>query len=272
MSLKSVKNDLIQIFALAEKDLKLQLRFKIYFVLNLFTSMIIILIPLILMALLFKTNPGFGVWTAENFVVYQFIAYNIFLMNGLVTQYPNQLHLEKFWKTLPFLMIGSNNRYNILFGRYVSHVISISIPFTFFFILSYIFVRISLVTVFFVIVSFLLLALIFAGISMLFGVFAISNENLLGLTQFIYPIFMWFTCLMYPFEIYPPFIQDIINLNPLYHIFYLLRVMWIEDNMIVTITRHPFEFTYLIILAIVIPMIGVYLFNKIFKRYGIVGY
>lgn len=272
ISLKSIKNDFVQIFALTEKDLKLQMRFKLFFFLNLFTPTITILLPLILMSLLFKTNAEFGVWTAENFFVYQFIAYNIFLMNGLVTRYPTQLQSEKYWKTLPFLMIGSNSRYYILFGRYFSHIISISIPFIFFFILSYIFVPISIVTVCFIIFSFFLVALIFAGISMFFGVLAISNENLWGLTQFIYPIIIWFTCLMYPFEVYPDFIQNIVNLNPLYHIFYLLRIMWIENNIILTITLHPFEFSFLIIFAVTIPIMGVYLFNKIFSKYGIVGY
>ena len=104
------------------------------------------------------------------------------------------------------------------------------------------------------------------------GVFAISKENVWKFLSFAMNLIFWASCITYPFEFFPDLIQDIINLNPLYYIFDILRLIWIENNFIITLTTHSLHFYILISLAIVIPLIGVNIFNKIYKKYGIVGY
>ena len=70
----------------------------------------------------------------------------------------------------------------------------------------------------------------------------------------------------------PLIFQDIINLNPVYYVFFLLRVVWVEDNIFLSIASYPFHLFILIIGAGIIPFIGVIIFNKIYRKYGIVGY
>ena len=109
-------------------------------------------------------------------------------------------------------------------------------------------------------------------LGIIIGIFAISKENYWHLLEFGLIIVFWFSCISYPFELFPELIQNVINLNPLYYIFDFLRLVWIEDNIGQSILLHPHNFLILIGLAVALPSIGVFIFNKIYKKYGIVGY
>ena len=148
----------------------------------------------------------------------------------------------------------------------------VSIPFSIFFIWGIIVEPISITTILFILSTYFLIALIFSGIGLIFGIFAISNENIWQILSFLLMFVFWFSCISYPFEIFPKFIQDIVNLNPFYYIFDFLRITWINDNVFLTISSFPFHFITLIATSIVLPFIGVYAFNLVYKKYGITGY
>lgn len=228
--------------------------------------------PLIIMGQFLNFNSDFGPWGRDNYAVYQFLAYNIFLLQGIVTKFPAQLNQEKFWQTLPALIIGPFNRINLLFGIFFSHLILISIPFSIFFILALIILPISFMTIISILFFYLLLALTYSGIGLIIGIFAISKENMWQILTFIFSLIIWFSCVTYPFEIFPGILQDIINLNPFYHIFDFLRIVWFENNILTSIMNHINQFMILILCAISFPLIGVYIFNIIYRKYGIIGY
>lgn len=270
--LKVLKNNLAQVFAITEKNIKLNLRFKYGVIFSFFTPIIWILMPLIVMGQLFQLSEQFGSWTRENYFVYQFLAYNIFLLKGIITEFPSQFRAEKYWKTLPGLIIAPFNRFNLLFGIFISRLFLISIPFILFLILSYIFIPISFITFLFVLGIFFAISLIFSGIGLIFGVFAISNENISNFLGFGLNLLFWASCLSYPFEIFPEILQTVIILNPLYYLFNILRLTWNDNDPILTIISNPLSTFILFTCLIVIPYIGVFIFNRIFKKYGIVGY
>jgi len=258
-----IKKNLTQIIALTEKNVKLNLRFKVNFIISLLTPIITIAMPLIIMNRFFPEIE---------LIVYQFIAYKIFLMRGIITEFPVQLRFEKYWKTLPILMVGPFHRLNLLFGIFLSRILLILIPFSVLFIITFIQAPILITTVIFIIAIYFLIAIIFSGIGLIFGIFAVSRENFLQPLLFAFNILFWLSCLTYPYEIFPSFVQNFINLNPLYYIFDFLRFLWLENNVIITISTHFYHFSFLISLAIIIPLLGVYIFNIIYKKYGIVGY
>ncbi len=260
---KTIKNNLRQIIALTEKNFKLSIRFKANIIIGMFTPFITIAMPLIVMNSFFPS---------ENLILYQFIAYQIYLIRGIVSEYPIQLRFEKYWRTLPALIIGPFNRFNLLLGIFISRFVLISIPFIALFVITIIIIPINLITILSVIVIYFLIALIFSGIGLLFGVFAISKENLWKPFLFAFNIVFWLSCITYPYEIFPDFIQNIIDLNPLYYIFDILRLTWLEGNILLTIVAHPAHFCFLLFTSVVTPVIGVYSFNFIYKKYGIVGY
>ncbi len=262
-TIRGIKRNLNQILALTEKNLKLNLRFKFNFIISLLLPIITIAMPLIVMNRFFPE---------VNLLVYQFIAYKIYLMKGITTDFPAKLRIEKFWKTLPALIIGPFNRFNLLFGIFLSQIILISIPFSILFIITFINSPINIITIFFIISIYFLITLIFSGIGLLIGIFAVSKENFSFIFIFCFNIIIWVSCITYPYDIFPSIIQDFIDLNPLYYIFDILRLSWLENNIVITITTHPVHFYILFATAIILPIIGVYSFNIIYKKFGIVGY
>ncbi len=271
MILKSLKYNFSKIIAITEKNIKLGLRFKYALIIGFVTPIIGIILPLVIMGVFFETRESIGPWNAQNIFLYQFIAYQILLLRRNIDSFPSQFRMEKFWKTLPALIIAPFNRFNLLLGIILSEFILISIPFSVFFILGYIIHPLSIITIFFVIMLYFLVTLVFSGIGLILGIFAISKENILAFLKFALSMFFFFSCISYPFEIFPSFIQNIINLNPLYYIFDILRRAWIDNNFISTILIHYAGLMILIISAIILPLVGVYTFNLIYKKYGIVG-
>ncbi|MFW9946858.1 MAG: ABC transporter permease [Candidatus Odinarchaeota archaeon] len=269
---KDFIDNISQIIALTEKNIKLELRYKFGLIFTYITYIISIITPIIILGNIFELRPSLGAWTAQNFYLYQIIAYNIMLLSGITNIFPSQFRMEKYWKTLPALIIGPFNRFNLLFGIFLSQLILISFPFILFFTIGCIIYPISVDTVILIIIIFFLVALIFSGIGLILGIFAISNENIWNFLQFSLLFIFWFSCITYPFEIFPKFIQDIIVLNPLYYIFDILRLSWVQNIGFGIILSFPLHFFCLLFTALIIPIIGVFLFNLIYKKYGITGY
>ena len=272
ISKEAIKNNISQILAITEKDIKLRLRFKYKLIFSFISPIISIILPLIIMGKFFEFNDNFGPWDSNNYIVYIFLAYNIMQLQKIINRYQLQFSQEKFWQTLPGLLIAPFNTYYLLIGIFLSYLILISIPLIIFFIICFVFFPISFFTVLSIIFITLLIALIFSGLGLILGIFAISNENVSPILGFGLGLIFMASCLSFPFEIFPLFIQNIINLNPLYHIFHFYRLVWIEDNIIFSISSHLVSFLVLIGSAIILPYIGVIIFNKIYKKYGIVGY
>lgn len=267
-----IRRQALQIFALVEKNLRLSLRFKFNVIISFLMPIISIAMPLIILGKFFTLNTEFGPWNESNYMVFQFIAYQILLMKVLINEFPAQFLREKYWKTIPAIIIAPLNQYNLLFGIFFSHIILISIPFIIFFVLCWIVYPISFLTIISIIVLLFFIALIFSSIGLIIGAFAISNENIWRILGFGISMVFWLSCLTYPFEIFPNIIQQIINLNPLYYIFDILRTTWIENNILLSISYHPFNFLILFLTVLIFPIISVYIFKTIYKKFGIVGY
>ncbi|MEE9378526.1 MAG: ABC transporter permease, partial [Candidatus Lokiarchaeia archaeon] len=268
----SIKDNLSQIIALTEKNLKLETRFKFNLITAFLTPIITILMPMIIMGQFFQFRDHIGTWDESNFLVFQFIAYNIYLVKAIIVDFPYQLRIEKFWKTLPSIIIAPFNRFNLLLGVLLSFLIIISIPFMILFIICWFYYPISFFSIISIFIIYLLITFIFSGIGLFLGVYAISNENIFRIFNFLINLIFWASCITYPFELFPSIFQALFNLNPLYYIFDILRISWIQNNIIFTISSFPIHFIILILTSVIIPLIGVYNFNKTYNKYGIVGY
>ncbi|MEJ2249422.1 MAG: ABC transporter permease [Candidatus Lokiarchaeota archaeon] len=169
-------------------------------------------------------------------------------------------------------MIAPFNRFDLLLGLFLSNLILISIPFALILILNYIIYPISFITLLFVLFIYCIITLIFSGIGLIIGSFAISNENIWNFLIFAINLIFWASCISYPFALFPQIIQEIISFNPLYYIFTILRFSWVNNSIITTITNFYPHFIVLIVTGILISFIAVFTFNKVFKKFGIVGY
>ena len=267
-----IKYNFSRIFTIAEKNVKIQLRFKF----NLYSTIIFPFLPIIMSSIVllrfFGEGVTFGKWDDTNYFVFLLTAFNIELLRNVIQNFPKEMQQEKYWKTLPALMIAPFNRIHLLLGSLLSHLIIIAIPFTVFFMLTYLISPISPITIIFTIFIFLLIVLIFSGIGFFLGVYAISEENYWRFFSICLQLLFYISCIAYPFELFPAELQPIIQLNPFYQIFDILRLTWLEDNILLTIANYPFKFIILIGTAIIIPLMSIYVFNKIYEKFGIVGY
>ena len=119
---------------------------------------------------------------------------------------------------------------------------------------------------------FLGIGIVFSGIGLFLGVFAISNENYLYVLDFVMRLILWFSCVTYPFQLFPKGVQNLISLNPIYYLIDVIRFTWIEDNIILTALSHPFHISIFVASLVVFPIICVLVFNIIYKKLGISGY
>ena len=83
--IKSIKWNFIQILAITEKNIKFCLNFKFNLKITYIIPLIGIVMPLILMGQIFIFEKKFGPWDDDNFIIYQFIAYNISLLRLMIT-------------------------------------------------------------------------------------------------------------------------------------------------------------------------------------------
>lgn len=266
------KSNFSSIFTIAEKNVKIKLRFKFILIYSMIAPFLLIFFSSLVLWRFFDVGVRFGRWDDTNYLIFLFIAYNIELLRKVINDFPNEFRREKFWKTIPALMIAPFSKLHLLLGIFFSHLIIIAIPFVAFLILTYLVYPISIFTIFFIILIFLIIDLIFSGIGLFFGVFAISQETYWQIFLLIIQIVFYMSCITYPFELFPNYIQSIILLNPFYYIFDILRITWIDNNILLTISKYPFHFIVLIGAAIIIPIISIKVFKVVYQKFGISGY
>ncbi|MFX0135244.1 MAG: ABC transporter permease [Candidatus Hodarchaeota archaeon] len=269
---RTIKFNLNQILAIVEKHIRIKLRFKLNLFMGYFQPLIQILLPLIIMNAIFDLNEEFGPWNRETYIIYVFIGYTVILFRNIINYMPGEFVQEKYWKTLSALMVAPFNKFNLLFGIMIAHLLIVFIPFVIFLCICVILFPISVVTLIFVLLLAFAILIIFSGIALIVGVFAISKENVRKILTTALGLIFFVSCASYPYEIFPPYLQSLISINPIYYIIDILRLSWIENDIIFTVTNHPIHFLIILSLLISLPTIGILMFNYIFKKYGIVGY
>ena len=272
MKVNKINRILSKTFAIAEKNVRTQIRFKYYMIWKWFLPIITLLMPIIILDKFFDFSSSIGPWTQQNFMIFMMIGYDIMIMQTMIDYIPKSLIGEKYWKTLPALMIAPFNRFYLLSGYIISEFLGVLIPFAAFFIVMVIVFPISFLTIIVIILMFFGVGLVFSGVGLFLGVFAISNENFLYIFNVIIRLIFWFSCVSYPFQLFPNAVQAIINLNPIYYLIDIIRLTWIENNIILTAYSHPIHIIIFTLSLVVFPIICVYIFNIVYKKLGISGY
>lgn len=274
--IEKISRNTNQVLAIAEKNLTLNFRFKAYMIRFYITPFLQVLINFLLFGTFFAINPKFdiGYWNVSNFILFSIIGitiqYNNLIINGFEMHFRN----EKYWNTLQGILVAPVNRFTLLIGNLFSMLIIMSVPVIFFDILAIIFFPISPIYLLLYLLIFLSIVLIYGSLGLIIGVFFISNENFAIILSPIINVILWFSCISYPIEIFPEFIQFIIKLNPFYYIFDLFRLVWflgIDFNKAFGLIT-PLHIIFTLLFVLITPVIAVYLFNKVYNKYGITGY
>ncbi|MFX1443316.1 MAG: ABC transporter permease [Promethearchaeota archaeon] len=272
----SIKRYIRQIFAFIEKSLYLEFRIRTQFFSRFLTPLIELFLFIILFGAIFKARPGYkiGYWDSSNFVLFLLIAFCIQFTKPVIMEYKRLFINEKYWKTISAIMVAPVNRFTLLVSVLISELVVVGIPFSILFVIALILYPIPLFIIFLILLIFLAIFLIFGALGLIIAVFSISNEEYIAYLTIILRFTFLFSCTNIPLEIFPKSLHFIILINPFYYIFDLLRLTWYSGIEYEVSMRYitPTHIIILIVFTIISPIIAVYLFNKVYKKYGIVGY
>jgi len=276
VSKKSLRTNIKQIKALAERNLYLEIRFKLSLFTRYISPFIQILMPLIIFNVIFtiREDYQFGYWTSLNFILFLFIAFCTQFLRTIIHRFSTLFNREKYWKTLHALMVAPVNKYILLFGFLIAEMILISVPFIVFFIIAYLLFPISVVYLFLVILTFLALTVFFGCFGLIMGILIITKEGLYSIGSLLVTLLFWLSCISYPLQIFPEFVQFIILLNPLYYFIDLIRIVWLMgiDFELAIAFLTPIHIIVVMGITLVLPIFSVYFFNTFYDKFGISGY
>jgi len=270
-----IKN-IAQIYSLIIKDLKLKFRFKSEFIVENFIPFLSLFFPFIIFNTLFSLESQFfeGYYSIDNYILFLLLGYCVECSIFLLWYYQELFYDEKIWKTLNGLMIAPIKKVNVLFGFLISGLITRSFSIILTIIICYFLYPIPFYTLIIVIVILLAIAVTFASMGFIIGLFEIVNENISASLSVGISFIAIVSCLFYPIEIFPKSVHPFIKLNPLYYYFDLLRLSWwagieFREAMSYITIIHVLV---VVIFTIIMPIIASLFFLKIYTKYGVSGY
>ena len=276
LELKNIKTNLIQIYSLTVKDLKLSTRYKLEYLVESVAPLLALFFPYIIFNTLFKIKNNIfgGYYSRDNFILFLLLGNCVTVLIFLLWYYQDLFYDEKTWKTLNAIMIAPIKKINILLGYLISGIISRGIPIFFIIILCFILYPISLTFLIFSLIVLFCIALTFACMGFIIGVFEVVNEDISASLSVGISFISLLSCLYYPIEIFPKEIRFIIKLNPLYYYFDLLRLAWWAGINFEGALSYLTIYHFLVIAAftVALPLFSSYFFLKVLNKYGTSGY
>ena len=260
------------IYAFTEKEIKKSWRYKYFFLTRIFIEPILSMVPFLLIysGIFYSENLiEFGGITQENYLSWLFIGslFHIFAFQGF-TAFENRFITEKYWMTIQGSLLAPISKYYLLFGIIIEVFIESSISFIILSIFSYIFSPTNFFNIFLIFIILFITLLGTAGIGLIDGAFAISNEDYRFFFKYCYFIMLFLSCYAIPYAIFPKFLEPFILINPLYHSIFLIREIWFNSFSLNCIT----SLIILLIFTSLSLLLSVMIFNKIWKKFGIEGY
>lgn len=273
--LQHFKKYIYQLKTLIIKDIKLNTRYKVKFLVAIIVPFTSFFIPFFIFRKLFSAtgDESFGIWTPQNYIIFILTGVFVVIILGLLSRFGKNLLREKYWKTLPGIFMSPVNIYNILLSRLISELLIYIIPLALIFILCFILTGASIITILALIVVYLMAALFIASIGLAIGSFRMSLEGDYNILFFFIKFFLIFSCYKYPREFYPKYLDFLIVYNPFYYFFDLIRIgLILGFENIFFDPKYLNHFIIVITFTILAPILSIWLFSYIYKKYGITGY
>ncbi len=264
--------NLTKIIAFTEKTLKLDMRFKYQFFLQLTVGPVLTLASFLVLYTGFFTitSKSLGSLDSQNYIPALFLgSMALVFSNAGFNAFAVRLRAEKFWGTIQLMLLAPVNKFALLLGIVLADIIRSCISIIPMLMACYILFPTNLINILYVYMIFILISIGTSGIGLIIGAFAISNENMIPLFNYLSQAIIFFSTFFLPIEIFPDFLKVIIRMNPLYHGITLVRALWFNTGMTQPVT---IPILWVLGAAVISPIIGVYFFNRIWQKIGIVGY
>lgn len=259
-----------QIIAIYQKEMRLNLRFKWNYFGNILSY------PLRFIVFFLVVYRGFfasGVQEISGVNKLNYVSFLIF--GGLVQSFfaiAYQLFRvkfmnEKYWQTIFSFLLAPVNRLKLIIGIGLSESLRLLIITVIFLGITYMVMPVDIARVIIVLFIIILLFIGTLGIGLIVGTFALANENLLFLFECLFWVWSFLSCFYYPLLSLPKFIQPLAQINPVYHGLTFIREIWFGSPG--NIMEH---IIYILLFAVIAPIVGVFSFNRIIKNQGVTGY
>ena len=125
-----IRTNIIQIYSLIVKDLKLKTRYKSEFIVEYIAPLLSLFFPYIIFSTLFNIEQDIfeTYYSKENFLLFVLLGYCTSTLIFLLWNYKDLFYDEKTWKTLNAVIVAPVSKFNILLGYLLSGLISKSLP------------------------------------------------------------------------------------------------------------------------------------------------
>lgn len=206
----------------------------------------------------------------SNYVIYLltgFLAYSCFHLTWGKTD----LHVEKIMLTLEGILVSPRSRLYIMVGKGFRGFVEIMIIVLLFIPLMYLLgpdvnweaLAIGSFGLF-------LIFLIFISFDFIVSAIGLAQEGIAGfLTNYVPRAFLVVGAVYFPKEVIPKQFQWLVDINPVYHGVNLFRSAFMEADLPFGVTP---SIIYLMILAVITPLIAAWSFEYVLKRWGVRGY
>ena len=258
----------------SRRELKLRTRYKWPLISSSIVYPILHVLPLVLLywGLLSTVSGDFGEVTAENFLPWLLVGtlcYSVFFLGCAF--FKGRFVEEKYWGTIIGTLIAPISKYYFLFGAIIQLSIEAFFTTILWTILAFIIFPTSLSGLFLLFLIIFITIIIGASLGLIHGTIILVNENYGVFFDYLSYSLAFFSTYSIPYEVFSrihPIVQGVVDINPLYHIIKITRAIWFGTYGSDLIS----SLIYIIIFAICLMIVGVYLFSKITRHYGVRGY
>lgn len=268
--MKMGKPQIRRTLAFAKREFKLRTRYKWSFISTVFVLPLLHAAPIVILyAGLMGMVGGVEEVTGSNYLTWVLLGsvfYSTFSLAYGV--FRRRFTEEKYWMTIDGTLIAPISKYYLLFGVIIELAVEgiiMSLPFM---IMSYIVMPTAFINILFIYLIFLITLITGAGISIVGGAMYLIDENLVVFFDYGLFIIIFLSTYFIPFDLYPAFLQIFVFINPLYHFINISRNAWFGFYSIDIF----WSFLFLVIICVVCVVLGIYIFNKTTRRFGVRGY
>ncbi|MAG21715.1 MAG: hypothetical protein CL943_00220 [Candidatus Diapherotrites archaeon] len=267
----NIINDML---AIAEKEIKLSLRFKIPFFTGSMVEPFIRIAPFLLVYFGFFSAgaQSFGGVTESNFVVFLILGMliDLVLVEGYTRLYIRFME-EKYWQTIEAMLLAPINKLSLLGGQALSLLVGLFPSMLLFLGVSFVLIPTTIQNIILSIAVVAMVMSIALSIGLIYASSALFNENFDPLFKYARVGLVFISCFYYPITIFDTIpvlslLKPIVIANPLYQAITIIRSAWIYGTIEVASVAYVAAF------AIIAPLLAVFIFNKLWKKLNIQGY
>jgi len=267
------KKILFESLAIAEKELKIELRFKIPFFLDSIVWPVFVVVPFLLVYFgqFLSGAQNFGGITLENFVPFLLLGTisSIALHTGF-TNTPIRFQREKYWQTIESIQIAPINKLSVIIGHTIFSIITVLPAAAIIMLLLQYFSHTSILNIFFILLILIPMLLISISLGIIAGISMLFDESYLPFFRSLVFFITFFSCFYYPIAIFDQhallaLLKPFVLVNPFYHGVTILRSLWFSG------TTPLSSIAILLMFAIIMPFLSSYLFNRAWKKFTIQG-